>query len=346
MFNGMIRCRVQLVRPRQSLQCIHWMTPHPRWWSCLFRNNNPGKKSAHFWPSLDLREKSFTDDSSAQKYLSSEYDQHPATNETDRLLRETTKLLSSTSLSSSLPIANHTLVSHWPDSAMPFLIGLHRRPTMPPCHRWTAPLTYRIIWMIRRNSNNKHLRQTRSLRLFIPIQSMCQGHPHHTQLNTHHRYLTVSIRSLPIAFNRVYPAQTMLRPKRHLHLYRTRRPETIRKIFSQRARRWTSFLRRAIPREYPQQTSAWSPVATNSYKTVPAPSMTQLGAYPPQAPYPLQAQQQYVLGNYPYATPTVLNSFGRIARVHLSFLVVPNNRTRMVHRRISIGDRSLRRLSK
>ena len=40
-----------------------------------------------------------SDDCSAQEYLSSDYDQHPAT-----------KLLSSTSLSSSLPIANHPLV--------------------------------------------------------------------------------------------------------------------------------------------------------------------------------------------------------------------------------------------
>jgi hypothetical protein len=59
-----------------------------------------------------------------------------------------------------------------------------------------------------------------------------------------------------------------------------------------------------MPREYSQTAPSWNQQPSN-YKSSSKPTMIQTGNYPQQSPYQLPPQQQFILGTYPYQTPTV-----------------------------------------
>ncbi len=61
---------------------------------------------------------------------------------------------------------------------------------------------------------------------------------------------------------------------------------------------------RPIPRDYSQTASNWNQQPSN-YKPTSKSTIIQPGNYPQQTPYQLPPQQQFIVGTYPYPTPTV-----------------------------------------
>ncbi|CAF1029668.1 unnamed protein product [Adineta steineri] len=207
-----------------------------------------------------------------QNNLSSSHINQKATNETDRELLETTNRLSTSSISSSVPIANNTLANN--SSVVP--------------QEGTSHLSDHLS-----DSLQQQQRQQAPLQITSSSSSLTDATrlPPTSTPNASEYASPTSQNNNPFITNILQPSLS-----------------TTSNGLDGNSSAFTSYnisnTFQPITRDVSQTAPTWNHQASN-YKPTSKSTMIQPGAYPQPTSYQLPPQQQFIVGTYPYHTPAL-----------------------------------------